>query len=118
LPTIGPPQRIIPALLILGTIFGLIAVSVRGYGFFESWLIQSYAFFGIAFVLGGAIHGRWIGKVRQAAESSPDDLPSDELQRLISDRMARYAFWVGYLALAAVVYTMVVKPYSYGSGFY
>ncbi len=56
--------------------------------------------------------------MQQAAESSPDDRPSDELRRLLDDRKVRYAFWVVYLALAAVVYIMVVKPYSYGRAFY
>ena len=115
---VKPLEQIIPALLILGGILGVVAVLVREYGFFESWLVQSYVIFGIAFVLGGAIQGRWIEKVRQAAESSPDDRPSDDLRRLLDDRKARYAFWVIYLALAVVVYIMVIKPYSYDRGFY
>ena len=113
-----PLEPIIPVLFTLGGILGFIAVLVRKYGFFESWMVQSYVIFGIALVLGGAIQGPWIGKVRQAAESSPDDLPSDELQRLLNNRKARYAFWVLYLAVVVVIYIMVIKPYSYGKGFY
>ena len=113
-----PLEPIIPVLFTLGGILGFIAVLVRKYGFFESWLIQSYVMFGVAFILGGAIQGQWIGKVRQAAESSPDDAPSDQLQRLLIDRKARYAFWLLYLAVVVVVYVMVIKPYSYGRGLY
>ncbi len=113
-----PLEPIIPFLFTLGGILGFIAVLVRKHGFFESWLVQSYVIFGIAFLLGGAIQGDWIGKVRQAAESSSDDLPSDELHRLLNDRKARYAFWVLYVAVVVVVYIMVIKPYSYGKGFY
>ena len=113
-----PIGRVIPALLVVGGVLGVIAVAVRSYGFFESWLVQSYLFFGLAFVVGGAVQGRWIDKVQQAAESSPDDVPSDELRRLLNDRKARYGFWVVYLALVVVVYVMVIKPYSYGRGLY
>ena len=115
---LAKPLPIIPVLFTLGGILGFVAVFARKYGFFESWLVQSYVIFGVAFILGGAIQGQWIGKVRQAAESSPDDAPSDQLQRLLNDRKARYAFGLLYLAVALVVYIMVIKPYSYGKGLY
>ena len=113
-----PLEPIIPVLFTLGGILGFVAVLARKIGFFEPWLVQSYVMFGIAFILCGAIQGPWIGKVRQAAESSPDDAPSDQLQRLLNDRKARYAFWLFYLAVMVVVYIMVIKPYSYGKGLY
>ena len=113
-----PLEPVVPVLFALGGILGLVAVSVRKFDFSDSWLVQSYVVFGVAFILGGAIQGRWIGKVREAAESSPDEAPSDELQRLLNDRKARYAFWLLYLAVAVVVYVMVIKPYSYGKGLY
>ena len=113
-----PLEPVIPVLFTLGGILGLVAVLVRKYGFFESWLVQAYVIFGVAFIFGGAIQGQWIGKVRQAAESSPDDGPSDQLQSLLNDRKARYAFWLLYLAVMVVVYIMVIKPYSYGKGLY
>ena len=113
-----PLEPIVPVLFTLGGSLGFIALLVRKHGVFDSWLVQSYVIFAIAFVLGGAIQGPWTGKIRQAAESSPDDIPSDELQRLLKDRKARYAFWIFYLALVVVVYVMVIKPYSYGKGLY
>ena len=86
-----PLGPVTAALFTLGGILGFVAVSVRTIGFFESWLVQSYVVFGVAFVLGGAIQAPWIGKVQQAAESSPDDAPSDQLQRLLNDKKAQYA---------------------------
>ena len=80
-----PLEPVIPALFALGGILGFVAVLVRNYDFFAPWLVQSYVIFGVAFVLGGAVQGPWIGKVRQAADASPDDAPSDELQRLLSE---------------------------------
>ena len=113
-----PLEAAIPALFVLGGLLGVVAALVRRYGLFESWLVQSYVIFGIAFIIGGAVQGRWIGKVREAAESSPDEAPTPELERLLNDPKAKIAFWVLYLAIIAAVYVMVIRPFSGGKAFY
>jgi uncharacterized membrane protein len=97
---------------------GVVAAIDLEFDLLDSWLVQSYAVFAIAFVVGGAVTGRWIERVRRAAESSPDDGPSDELVLALDDNKARYGFWVANLAILLVIYIMVVKPFSYGNGLY
>ena len=97
-------------------IFGLVAA--KDIGLTAPWLIISYVIFAIAMVAGGAVEGPWAGKVANASKASPNDAPSSELQRLLDAKRALYASLLIYLSIVAIVYVMVVKPFSYGKGFF
>ncbi len=73
----------VPVLFSIGGIFGIIAAIEIGFGLADPWLIISYVLFAIAMVVGGAVQGPWSEKVAKAAQVSPDDSPSPELQRLL-----------------------------------
>ena len=115
---VKPLDRLIPGLFVVGGVLGVVAAIDLGFNLLLSWLVQSYAVFAIAFVVGGAVTGRWIERVRRAAESSGEDEPSDELRQALNDSKARYGFWVSNLAIMVVIYIMVVKPFSYDNGLY
>ena len=108
----------VPVLLSIGGVFGLIAAIEIGFGLADPWLIISYVVFAIAMVAGGAVQGPWSEKVAKAANVSPDDAPSPELQRLLRDQKAKYASWILDLLILVIIYVMVVKPFSYGKDFF
>jgi hypothetical protein len=78
----------------------------------EPWLIQLYVLFAIAFILGGAVEGRWQGKVTAVVEEALDGPVSEELEALLDDRVNIISTWVGRIVVVAVFYLMTMKPFS------
>ena len=107
-----PIGMAIPILFVVGGVFGVVAFLDRGIDWNESWLVQSYVLFAIAFILGGAVEGRWQGKVLAALEDTPDGPVSEELQAVLDDRVNMIAKWIGRIVLVAVFYVMTMKPFS------
>jgi len=106
---IGPA---IPVLFLLGAAFGLVAVFTGAFNPFEPWLLIAYVVFILALVNGGAVMGRWGARVAALAEASPPEAPSGELAAAIDDSGMRAAFWIETLLIVAVVFDMVIKPFS------
>ena len=105
-------ELIVPGFFVLGILFGLTTAFTGGFNFVAPWLIIAYTLVVMMFISGGAIGGVWIQKVEAAAATSPDNSPSPELQDLIHDRTSEYAMWFGILLIVAIVFDMVVKPFS------
>jgi hypothetical protein len=106
---IGPA---IPILFLLGAAFGLVAVFTGGFNPFRPWLLIAYVVFILALVNGGAIMARWGARVGALAQASPMEAPSAELAAAIDDPRIRAAFWIEALLLTAVIFDMVIKPFS------
>jgi hypothetical protein len=102
----------IPALFLLGAALGVVAALTGGFNPFEPWLLIAYGLFVLALVNGGAVLGRWGEKVGTLAAASPAEAPSAELTAAIDDPRMAVAFWVELLLVAAVVFDMVIKPFS------
>ena len=59
---------------------------------------------------GGAITGRWAGRIAAAAEASGNDAPSPELMIVIHDRRALIGSVVLMSAIVLIIFLMVFKP--------
>ncbi len=107
-----PMGMLIPVLFVIGGVLGVVAFLDRGVDWNEPWLIQSYVLFAVAFILGGAVEGRWQTKVTAAVEEAPDGPVSEELQALLDDRVNMIATWIGRIVVVAIFYVMTMKPFS------
>ena len=107
-----PMNVITPAVFLIGVGFGLLAAITGGIDLLAPWLLLAYLLFGIMFALGGAVQGGWVVRVAEAAAGSDPAHPSSELQRLVHDRTALTAMYVGWILLVAIIFLMVVKPFS------
>ena len=115
-------RRVLPAedrfgpigggVFLLGIVFGFITAITGDLGLTQTWLIIAYVLAALILLNAFAYHIPRARKLETAAEASPDDQPSPELQALIE---APSAIWVNVydgLLWVAIIYTMVVKPFS------
>ena len=107
-----PMNVIAPVLFLVGVAFGLLDAITRGFDLFAPWLLIAYVLFVVMFALGGGVQGRWMERVAAAAATSDEARPSPELQRLIHDRVAAVAMYIGWLLLVGIIFAMVAKPFS------
>jgi hypothetical protein len=107
-----PMNVITPVLFLIGVALGILAAITGGLDLLAPWLLIAYVLFAVMFALGGAVQGRWLERIAAAAAVSDNAHPSPELQRLIHDRAALTAMYVGWILLVAIIFLMVVKPFS------
>jgi uncharacterized membrane protein len=105
-------QPIGGGMLLLGLIFGFITATSAGFDLTAPWLLISYGLVVIIILTGATYHGPRERKLKELAEASPEDRPSEELSALIAAPSARVVAAVDGLAWLAVVFVMVVKPFS------
>ncbi len=74
------------------------------------WLILAYIAFAAAMVIGITVTDPWVDRLANSAATSPDEAPSDELQRVIGDRRALVGTAALMMLIVALVFIMVVKP--------
>jgi hypothetical protein len=65
-----------------------------------------------AVLIGILVTDPWTKRLGAAAISSADDVPSDELRRVITDPVARVSTWFLMIHIATLVFQMVVKPFA------
>ena len=97
---------------LLGIVFGFITAITGDLDLTQTWLIIAYVLAALILVNAFAYHLPRARKLEAAAEASPDDQPSPELRALIE---APSVIWVNVydgLLWVAIIYTMVVKPFS------
>jgi hypothetical protein len=75
------------------------------------WLLIAYGLVAVIIFLGGAIESPYLSRIGKAAEDSPEDAPSPELAALLASPL-RHLTYVSALLYAAVIFDMVVKPFS------
>jgi uncharacterized membrane protein len=92
-------------------IFGLWLVHLGHFGYGAGWIDDSIALYVVALVL-GALGGQRPKQARHlAARLHADNLPvTEELRRLLADRLSRVANYGSLLAILAVLVLMVFKP--------
>lgn len=103
--------RFIPVLFLVGLGFGLIAVVVHRFNPLAPWLLLTYPLFVMGILTGALGIGPWADRVAKAAESSGATATA-ELESAIANPRARYAQIAFWLIVAAIVFLMVVKPFS------
>ena len=105
-------QPIGGGLLLLGLIFGFITATSAGFALTAPWLLISYGLVLIILVIGATFHGPHDRSLKKLAEESPEDQPSDELSAFIAAPSARVVAAVDGFVWLALVFVMVVKPFT------
>lgn len=107
-----PLAKVIPAVFILGLIFGLIAVFTGGFDPLAPWLLLAYVLFIVAMLTGGVVSGPWQTRVYELALKSAVETPSEELAAALHERRARAAYWLSIVIVVLIIFDMVIKPFS------
>jgi Predicted integral membrane protein (DUF2269) len=99
-------------IFLLGIVFGFVTAITGDLDLTQTWLIIAYVLAALILLNAFAYHIPYTRKLEAAAETSPDDQPSPELRALVE---APSVIWVNVydgLLWLAIIYTMVVKPFS------
>jgi uncharacterized membrane protein len=99
-------------IFLLGIVFGFTTAIVGDLDLTQTWLIIGYVLAAVILLNAFLYHVPQARKLEAAAQSSPDDQPSPELRTLIE---APSVIWVNVfdgLVWLAIIYVMVVKPFS------
>jgi uncharacterized membrane protein len=94
-----------------GVVFGVITALTTGFSLLAPWLLTAYALVIAIFVHAFVFSDPHIKKVEEAAASS-DEGPSPQLQALIRSPRIRVHSGVDMFLFAAIIFAMVVKPFS------
>ncbi len=97
-------------LFFVGMGFGIATALVGPFDLTAGWLLTAYGLVAVIIVLGAAVENPHYLKISAAAERSGEQ-PSEELQALLRSPI-KYLSWVSVGLYAAVIYVMVVKPFS------
>ena len=96
---------------LLLAVFGLWLVHLGGFGYGSGWVDAAIALYLLALVLGGLGGQRPKQARRLATGLHADDLPvTDEVRRLLDDRLSRTANYSSLIAILAILVLMVFKP--------
>ena len=98
------------AVFFVGVAFGIVTALVGPFDLTQGWLITAYVLVGILLVIGAGPESAWLKDVIQAAEGAGDG-GTDEFAAKAKDPR-RHLSWVSAFLYAAVIYVMVVKPFS------
>ena len=102
----------IPILFVVGGLFGLATAINFGTNLLAPWLVIAYVLWVVAMVLGAGIHGPFYAKVAAVAAKTPDGPVTGELATLVADPRERAAAAIDYVLIVAILFDMVVKPFS------
>ena len=99
-------------IVILGGILGLITALNGHLDLTQTWLVMGYGFF-LALMLTGIIFwGPRSTAILEAAQASPDDAPSAELEAVLTRRHDPIVIVFDGFLWVGVLFTMVTKPFS------
>ena len=100
------------AFFLLGLVFGFVTAIVGEFDLTQTWLLIAYALAIFILLMGFLYHGPQTQRLKVAAEASPDDRPSPELERLTHASSAVAVNVLDALAWLAIIYLMVAKPFG------
>jgi small-conductance mechanosensitive channel len=100
------------ALLVLGIVFGVVTALTAKLDLTAPWLLIAYGLVVLVFITGISFHAPRGRKLKELANSSPDDQPSEALRALINAPSARLVVVVDSLIWLGLIYVMVAKPFG------
>jgi hypothetical protein len=101
----------IPVLFISAGIFGLLTAIVSGQNLLAPWLVIAYVLFAIAMGIGIAYNAPEARKLGGVLMKTPDGPIPPEVAEFFHGR-ALWLTYLDYVLVAALVFDMVVKPFS------
>ena len=102
----------VPIFFLSGFAFALIAIFTEGFNPFRPWLLVAYVLFAIGMFTGIRIHAPYAQAVGAAAEASPDEAPSPELNRALDNPSETIAYWLDYAVVISLIFDMIIKPFG------
>jgi len=105
-------SRFIGPIFGLGLIFGLITAFVGGFNFLAPWLVLAYVLFAVGIIVGAGGEGPWTAEVARVAAENTEPTAGPALVAVLTSARANFLFWAFALILAALIFDMVVKPFS------
>ena len=111
LDTYGRIARLIAPTFILGAVFGVIAIFTEGFNPFQAWLITAYVLFAAGIVVGSVLSGGWASRLASASAAAASD-EDPGFRAALADGSGRMGLALFWLIIAAIVFVMVVKPFS------
>jgi hypothetical protein len=108
----APIGRLIPVFYIVGGLFGLWTAINFGYNLLAPWLLIAYALFASAMVTGIGFNAKFGPRLLQATADVPDGSMTPAISGLFTDPRYRFVTRLDLLVVIAIVFDMVVKPFS------
>jgi uncharacterized membrane protein len=99
-------------LFIAGIAFGFITAIIGGFDLTARWLVLAYVLVAANFTNGVAVYEPHTKRIAAAAEASDETTPSSQLRALIDSPRTRIVPAVDVLLWLAIIFVMVVKPFS------
>jgi hypothetical protein len=103
----------IPIFFFTGLGFALIAIFTGGLNPLRPWLLIAYVLFAIGIFDGVRFHGPYAQAVGVAAEASPDNAPSPELNRAMDNPAETFTYWLDYAVIIGLIFDMIIKPFGF-----
>jgi hypothetical protein len=105
-------NRVSLPLFLAGIAFGFVAAVTIGFDLTAPWLVTAYLLVVATFVNAFVLDEPHVRKLQAALAASKDDRPSAELAALTRSKRTRFASVVDAFLWFAIIYTMVMKPFS------
>jgi hypothetical protein len=103
----------IPILFIVGGVFGLLTAITWGiYSLTAPWLLIAYALFIAAMAIGILENAPWGKRMGALLAQTPDGPLTPEVKAMFTETRVVVLTIVDYLIVAAIIFDMVVKPFS------
>jgi uncharacterized membrane protein len=100
------------AAAILGLVLGIVTAIAGELDLTQTWLILAYVIFAAIMAMGIAYWTPRSKRILEAAEASPDDAPSPQLDALINRSADKTMTVIDILLWVSIIFVMVVKPFS------
>jgi hypothetical protein len=97
----------------LGLVFGIISIFVHNFNPLQGWLVIAYVLFAASLVMTFTFTNPWMRKVSAAADASPDDSMSPELNAVLNSPRNRALLALDAFLIVLLIADMVLKPLNY-----
>ena len=102
----------IPILFVTGGLLGLATALSFGFNLLAPWLVLAYVGWAIAMVLGFTENRTWGLRLGQLLATTPDGPLTPEVAAMFTDRRVVVVTIIDYVVVLAIIFDMVVKPFS------
>jgi hypothetical protein len=112
LPVVARIGPLLPALFILGGLFGLFTAIAFGYNLLAPWLVIAYVLFAIMMLIGVTENRTWPMRLATTLETTPDGPVTAEIVALFTNSRTLAFTAVDLAVVFVLIFDMVVKPFS------
>jgi hypothetical protein len=107
-----PLGPLIPILYVTGGLLGLVTAINFGYNLLAPWLVIAYVLFAMAMITGVTFNRTFGPRLIQATADTPDGPLTPPVLAIFADPRYRFVTTLDNLVLVALLFDMVVKPFS------